>query len=271
MNKKIVFGAVALLVLIAVVLSAGCTGTTTNTNVTTKPTYVVGIDDYSPYSYTDENGQIVGFDVDCMKWIADAEGYNVDFEYIDWEALTTYLATGKRDIICSGLSVNEERAKYMDFSDPYWTISIDAVSLAGKDYKMSQIMGGKLCIGVQAGCTAEQNLEEYLGSDLYAKMKSSGKIKNTYATFALAMQDLRNGNVDVVLFDSAGIKEQIANKPGVFEVVGSIPGTEEKFAAAVKIGNKELLDKINDGYAKLKASPEWLVLVAKYKLKEQSA
>lgn len=260
MNKKILLGAVSLLVIFAVIVSAGCVG------AGDKKTYVVGIDVYEPYSWTDENGNIVGFDVDCMKWIAAEKGYEVTFDYIDWDALATYLQTGKRDIICSGLSITPDRAEVIDFTDPYWTISIDVVSQAGKDFTMEQFYNGDLKIGVQAGCSAFEGLEGYLGEELYAKMKKDGNIVDTYSTFALSMQDLKNGRVDVVIFDSAGIKTQIDNNPGVFELVGSVEGTEELFAAAVKKGNNELREILNDGYAKLMASDDWNVLVEKYGL-----
>ena len=258
MNKKIVIGALSLLVIFAVIISAGCVGSDD------KKTYVVGIDVYEPYSWTDENGNIVGFDVDCMKWIAAEKGYDVTFEYIDWDALATYLQTGKRDIICSGLSITPDRAEVIDFTNPYWTISIDVVSLAGKNFTMDQFYKGDLKIGVQAGCSAYEGLEGYLGEELYAKMKKDGKIVDTYSTFALSMEDLKNGRVDVVIFDSAGIKTQIDNNPGVFELVGTVEDTEELFAAAVKKGNTELLEILNDGYAKLMASDDWDILVAKY-------
>ncbi|HJJ39016.1 MAG TPA: transporter substrate-binding domain-containing protein [Methanocorpusculum sp.] len=260
MNKKIILGAVSLLVIFAVVLTAGCV------DESDKKTYVVGIDVYEPYSWTDENGNIVGFDVDCMKWIAEEEGYDVTFDYIDWDALATYLQTGKRDIICSGLSITPDRKEVIDFSDPYWMISIDVVSLAGKNYTMDQFYNGDLKIGVQTGCSAYEGLEGYLGEELYAQMKKDGKIVDTYSTFPLSMQDLKNGRVDVVIFDSAGIKSHMDNNLGIFERVGTIDGTEEYFAAAVKKGNTELLSKLNDGYAKLMASPYWVELVAKYNL-----
>lgn len=260
MNKKILLGAVSLLVIFAVIVSAGCVG------AGDKKTYVVGIDVYEPYSWTDENGNIVGFDVDCMKWIAAEKGYEVTFDYIDWDALATYLQTGKRDIICSGLSITPDRAEVIDFTDPYWTISIDVVSQAGKDFTMEQFYNGDLKIGVQAGCSAFEGLEGYLGEALYAQMKKDGKIVDTYSTFALSMQDLKNGRVDVVIFDSAGIKTQIDNNPEVFELVGTVEGTEELFAAAVKKGNNELREILNDGYAKLMASDDWNVLVEKYGL-----
>lgn len=260
MNKKILLGAVSLLVIFAVIVSAGCVG------AGDKKTYVVGIDVYEPYSWTDENGNIVGFDVDCMKWIAAEKGYEVTFDYIDWDALATYLQTGKRDIICSGLSITPDRAEVIDFTDPYWTISIDVVSQAGKDFTMEQFYNGDLKIGVQAGCSAFEGLEGYLGEALYAQMKKDGNIVDTYSTFALSMQDLKNGRVDVVIFDSAGIKTQIDNNPEVFELVGSVEGTEELFAAAVKKGNNELREILNDGYAKLMASDDWNVLVEKYGL-----
>ena len=259
MNKKILLGALSLLVIFAVIVSAGCVGNDDNK-------MVVGVDVFEPYTYTTENGEIVGFDIDCMKWIAAEKGYEVTFDYIDWDALATYLQTGKRDIICSGLSITPDRAEVIDFTDPYWTISIDVVSQAGKDFTMEQFYNGDLKIGVQAGCSAFEGLEGYLGEELYAKMKKDGNIVDTYSTFALSMQDLKNGRVDVVLFDSAGIKTQIDNNPGVFELVGSVEGTEELFAAAVKKGNNELREILNDGYAKLMASDDWNVLVEKYGL-----
>ena len=264
MNKKILLGAVSLLVIFAVIVSAGCVG------AGDKKTYVVGIDVYEPYSYTNENGEIVGFDIDCMKWIAAEKGYEVTFDYIDWDALAVYLQKGQRDIICSGLSITDERAAVIDFTDPYWMITIDVVSLAGKDFTMEQFYNGDLKIGVQTGCSAEEGLKDYLGKELYAQMEKDGKIVNTYSTFALSMQDLKNGRVDVVLFDSAGIKSQIDNNPGVFELVGTVENTEEHFAAAVKKGNNELREILNDGYAKLMASDDWNELVKKYDLKSEA-
>ena len=53
---------------------AGCV--TTDDNV-----YVVGIDgEYPPYSYIDENGKAVGFDVESIQWIAEQKGFEVDNE-----------------------------------------------------------------------------------------------------------------------------------------------------------------------------------------------
>lgn len=260
MNKKVLLGFVIAFLVIGAVAMAGCTGTDT------QKTYVVGIDVYEPYSYTDTDGNITGFDVECMKWIANDAGYNVTFEYIDWDAMATYLDTGKRDIICSGLSITDERKEAMDFTNPYWTISIGVVGLADSTATMEDFYAGNVKIGVQQGCSSDEGLEGWLGEELYSKMKAENKIVNTYSTFALAMQDLKNKRVDVVIFDDAGIQTQIANNPGVFKLIGTVEGTEEEFAASVKKGNSELLKILNDGYAKLMASEDWDKLVEKFGL-----
>ena len=262
MSKRVFLGFIIAFLVIGAVVSAGCTGTPNNE----QKIYVVGIDDYKPYSYNDADGNITGFDVECMKWIANNAGYNVTFKFIDWDAIAIYLNTGKCDIICSGLSITDERKNEMDFSNPYWSISIGVVGLADSKATMDDFYAGNLKIGVQRGCSADKGLKSWLGEELYNKMMKEEKIINRYENFAFSMMDLKNKRVDVVIFDEAAIQSQMADNTCEFKLIGTVKETDEKFAAAVKKGNSELLKILNEGYAKLMVTEDWSKLIEKYEL-----
>ncbi|HJJ48045.1 MAG TPA: transporter substrate-binding domain-containing protein [Methanocorpusculum sp.] len=263
MTKKVFIGAVVALLLVFAVVAAGCT-TTTQPAADAKPKYVMGIDVYAPYTFDDDKGNPTGFDIEAAKWVANDQGFDLDFQYIDWDAMATYLETGTRDLIWSGLSITDERKAKMDFTDPYWKIAIGVAGQKDAGLTMDDFYSGKYTIGVQAGCSADEGLADYLGQELYDQMKKDGKIKNTYTTFALSMQDLLNKRVDFVVFDDVGIKDYIKKHEDKLVFTGTIANTEEEFAVAVKKGNAELLKKLNTGLANLKKSPDWTALQVKY-------
>ena len=263
MTKKVFIGAVITLLLVFAVVTAGCTTATTSAG-DGKTKYVMGIDVYSPYTFDDERGNPTGFDIEAAKWVANDQGFELEFQYIDWDAMATYLETGTRDLIWSGLSITEERKAKMDFTEPYWKIAIGVAGQKDAGLTMDDFFSGKYTIGVQAGCSADEGLADYLGQELYDQMMKEGKIKNTYTTFALSMQDLLNKRVDFVIFDDVGIKDFVNKHTDKLVFVGTVEDTEEEFAVAVKKGNSELLAKLNAGLANLQKSDDWTALQVKY-------
>ncbi len=65
------------------------------------------------------NGEYVGFDIEFLKRFARNEGYNLKIITMEFSSLIAALAAGKVDIIADGICITEERAKQVDFSDPY--------------------------------------------------------------------------------------------------------------------------------------------------------
>ena len=87
-------------------------------------TWVNGIDaNYPPFAYIDEKGNPAGFDVDSMNWIAAKMGFAVTHKPIAWDGIIPALLAKQIDMICSGMSITAERAKQVNFSAPYWTVS----------------------------------------------------------------------------------------------------------------------------------------------------
>lgn len=82
--------------------------------------FVVGLDDtFAPMGFKDEDGNLVGFDIDTAKEVAKRMGVDVEFKSIDWQSKELELKSGKIDMIWNGLTITEERKKNMAFTDPY--------------------------------------------------------------------------------------------------------------------------------------------------------
>lgn len=78
--------------------------------------------EFPPYELKEDN-TIVGFDVDMMKAICDKLGYELKIEDMAFDSIITAVDSGKVDVGVAGMTVNEDRLKNVNFSDPYTTAS----------------------------------------------------------------------------------------------------------------------------------------------------
>lgn len=220
-------------------------------------TYINGIDaNYPPFAYVGEDGKPAGFDVDAMNWIADKMGFEVEHQPMDWDGIIPALLGKKIDMVCSGMSITPERAAAVNFSNPYYTIA--KVILAGKDSTLTaeQVIAGEYRLGVQRGTNEHEYLEtkkaeEKLAFDL-----------RFYDSSPMAVEDLLNGRIDAIALDSAPANDAISKGKPV-KIVGTF-APDDQFGVAVNKDNSELLQLINDGYARLMADPYWEELQSKY-------
>ena len=74
---------------------------------------------WAPWTYHDESGALVGFDVEVGQQIAEALGVEATFVEGEWDGLLAGLDAGRYDIMLNGVDVTEERAEAYDFSEPY--------------------------------------------------------------------------------------------------------------------------------------------------------
>ena len=74
---------------------------------------------WAPWTYHDENDELVGFDVEVGQQIAEALGVEATFVEGEWDGLLAGLDAGRYDIMINGVDVTEERSDAYDFSDPY--------------------------------------------------------------------------------------------------------------------------------------------------------
>lgn len=209
--------------------------------------YAVGTDAaYAPFESQNDKGEIVGFSVDIMNAVAEKGGFKVKFINTPWEGIFNSLLQGDRDLLISSITITDERKQTMDFSDPYFdAMQLIAVKADSKVAKFADLK--KLKVGVQTGTTGDGVVSDLLG-------KTSTSVRRFEST-PLALKELEAGGVDAVVADNGVVVHYVANNPGAkFKTVSDTGSfAPERYGIAVKKGNAELLEKINQGLAAIKA------------------
>lgn len=252
----------AALLLVCLLTAAGCVAEPKQVPSTGEK-YIVGIDDFAPWTYKDEKGTITGFDIEAAQWVAKNQGFDLEFRMIEWNNLTALLNDGTIDIVWSGLSITPDRQDKIAYTDPYWNEPIGAAARKDAGIRLSDLYTGIYTTGIQNGSTSDQRLPEYLGKEMYQEMLAAGKIKNTYPIITDAMKDLSAGKIDIVVFDMDGINDYLKTDK-TLEYLGDVDKTGEQYAAAVKSGNTALLEKLNKGISALKKSGDFQYMQIKY-------
>lgn len=74
---------------------------------------------WSPWTYHDENDELVGYDVEVARAIAESLGVEVTFVEGEWDGLFAGLDAGRYDLVVNGVDITDERAEKYDFTEPY--------------------------------------------------------------------------------------------------------------------------------------------------------
>jgi polar amino acid transport system substrate-binding protein len=188
---------------------------------------------YPPQSSVDqETGELVGFDVDVAKKMAEILGLEVQFENPAWETIPAGLNQGKFDVSIGSMTITPEREKALDFTEPYYYTSGQVFVKEGGP----QITGPQDLDGKSVGVGAATTYYDYLKANTKADVK-------TYTTDADTFPDLRNGNLDFVM--TAGPTGQQAISQGQpFEFSGA-PLYYEDLAFAIKQGEGDWLQLLD--------------------------
>ncbi len=197
---------------------------------------------WPPFEMVDEaSKEIIGFDIDLLKAVAEKGGFEVEFINVGFDPLLAGISQCQYDAAISAITITEERAQTMGFSDPYFaagqvvTVRFDNTEIMGKDG-----LSGKV-VGAQIGTTGAIALGEMAGVTL-----------KTYDDVGLAFQDLMNGQIDAVVADNPLALGYVGQNPDQLKTVGEV-FTDENYGIAVCKTNTELIEKINKGLAAVKA------------------
>jgi polar amino acid transport system substrate-binding protein len=251
-SMKRSFVVLALLIVAGAMVFAG--GKTETASA--KKTYVVATDStFPPMEFVDDQKQIVGFDMDLMKAIADVSGFAVTFKSVAWDGIFAGIAADKYDIIISSVTITAERKQEMDFSDPYFNAGqVLVVKGDAQNVTTLKDLAGKT-VGSQLGTTGAMEVE-----------KVKEVTSKTYDDIGLAFEDLVNGRIQGVVVDTFTARDyalQNAKYKGTLKVAGT-PFTDESYGIVVKKGNKTLLDLINAGLKKVKDSGKYAEIAKKW-------
>lgn len=206
-----------------------------------KETLVVGTEaGFAPYEYMKGN-EVVGIDMDIAKAIADDMGMELEIKNMDFDGALAAVQSGKVDFVAAGVSINKEREAVMDFSHEYVnSTEVVVVNKAKPAVSAVDDLDGKI-VAVQQGNIA----------DIWVSNEENCKAKEVkrYTKFAQAAEDLKNEKVDCIVMDKYPAEELVAGNDALTVLDGTL--FEDKYAVAVKKGDKEMLDAINKTIDKL--------------------
>jgi len=198
--------------------------------------------DKAPFGYIDSNGKYQGFDIVIAKRLTKellGDENKVEFISVESANRVEYLVTNKVDIILANFTVTPERAKKVDFANPYMKVAIGVASSDKKPIKKVEDLKGKKLI-VTKGTT---------GDIYFAKNHPEIEVLSfDHNTESFAA--LKDGRGDAIAHDNTLLFAWARQNEGFIVGVDSL-GPQDTIAPAVKKGNKELLNWINETLAKL--------------------
>ena len=201
--------------------------------------------DYPPYEWhllKDGKDEIVGFDIEIAKAIADEMGVELEIKDLDFDGIIPSIASGQADIGIAGLSATPEREEAVNFSAPYFTN--EQVVLVRKEdadkYKKMEDFAGKV-VGAQTGSIQEETVRENFPKDV--ELKSLAKLNN------LALE-VKNKTADALVISKSSGEQYAKQFPELVVIDAGVP-EEPGVCVASKKGNDALTAYINQVVQKL--------------------
>lgn len=192
---------------------------------------------YKPFNYEGLDGSNTGFEIELGEALSKEMGLEPNSVFSgDFGALLEEVNSDRLDVIMGSLTITDERAEVVDFSDHYY--SSGAVLFVHEDTDDIQTMDD--LEGKEVGVVADSIYEDFVLEHIPEEKLS------TYQSDTIALQDLAagTGRLDMVLTDKFVGLLQIEENGLDIKMVGERV-IDEHIGAAVRKGNQELLDEIN--------------------------
>lgn len=215
----------------------------TDADLITEGTLTVGmVIDYPPFEYYPTNGTMpIGIDVDIVNAVAKQLGLQVEIKDVPWDdALFTNMGS-LYDVVCSAVTITDDRLDDMIFSDPY----IDSYqSIVVRENSDAQIKSFEdlagMKVAVQKGTVSDELMQSYIEQQLFEIDLMQ------YEVATDCFEKLMAGTVDAIVCDSTVTEGQIARNEDKLEEAFRDKSKVEKFAIAIHKQNQGLQRAINE-------------------------
>lgn len=225
-----------------------------------RDTLIVGFDaEYPPYGYMDEQGEYVGFDLECAQLVCDALGWTLEKKPLNWDSKDMELESGTIDCIWNGFSITPDRKDAYTWSSPYVDNTQVMVVPADAGIKNLDDLAGKNVV-VQAASAA---LEALNGEDC-AKLKESFASLTENPDYNTAFMNMESGAADAVAIDIGVANYQLEQREKEKYIILEEPFYTEQYGIGFRVGDQALRDKIEEELIKLVDSGKYEELAVKY-------
>ena len=207
---------------------------------------------FSPFSYYNDRNELVGYDVDVARAVAEKLGLKIEFLTAPWDAMLAAFDAGKADAVFNQVSITDERKKKYEYSVPY-TVVYGAIIVHkdNNDIKSFEDLKGK-----KNADSATSNWAQVA--------KKYGAQNVTVDSFAKSMELLIARRVDTVVRDNTVFYDFLKQRPDAPIKIAAKLKDVDYSAAIVQKGNKELADQISKALNELKAEGKLREISLKY-------
>lgn len=220
---------------------------------------VIGCDEYEPYNYLDENGELAGIDADLADEAFGRMGYEPVYLLLKWSEKDSFLKEGVIDCIWDSFSINGREDEYL-WSDPYMeSWECVAVNEDSEIQTLAELDGKK--IAALDGTRAEEIL---LKEEKFPQLSPEGIYSFQYMEECLSA--LRQGYTDAAVGDRLYIQRYMNNYPGRFRILEENLETSDLAVAFAKDGDQELVDRLNQTLKEMKEDGTIDRILAKYQV-----
>jgi len=221
-------------------------------------TLVVATDPSYPPFQSMQGGEVVGFDIDLVDEIASRMGATVEWTFLEWDGLLTALSTDSRDFdfAASAMTITEERAETILFSDPYF-VSVQALAVPyDSDIESIDDVGEGFRVGVQNGTTGHMFSTDQL--------EPKGVTIRPYQGGQECFLAMQSGEVDGVVIDLPVAVNQAAEGGFDMRVIPLPAADTENFGFPMGQSRTEMAAAINEVLAEIIADGTYAEIYARW-------
>ena len=217
-----------------------------------KGTLIVGITDFAPMDYQDENGNWIGFDADLAKAFAAKLGVEVKFQIIEWDSKAFELDGKAIDVEWNGMTITDKVKAAMDCSNPYCNnqqIVIVKKDVADQYQTKESVKNLKFAVEESS---AGQEQVEALGAQF-----------TPVGDQATALAEVKAGTADAAVIDSLMAGAMVGEGTGFADLMYTVGLNDEQYGVGFRKGS-DLVAELNQFFKDYYASGDMMKLAQKY-------
>ena len=200
---------------------------------------------YMPFELTNKKGEIIGFDVDMANRMAKAMGVKLELVSTAWDGIIPALLTKKFDIIMSGMTLTQQRNLSINFATPYILIGQSVLlnkKFEGEVKSYADLNDPKFTVASKLGTTGEQATKRMIPNAKYI----------SYETEQEGVMEVVNGKIDAFIYDMPFNAIAVSQKGAGKIVHLDQPFTKEPLAWAIRKGDVDFLNWLNNFMEQIK-------------------
>ncbi len=254
MKKKIVAAVMALVMTLSMT-ACGIAGKGADSDVAyikDKGTLIVGITDFAPMDYKDDNGEWIGFDADMAKEIAASMGVDAEFVEIDWDNKVLELQNKSIDVVWNGMTLTPEVTNAMQCTNAYCNNAQVVVVKAEDADKYTTVESlADLTFAVESGSAGEQAATENNFNVTAVKSQAD------------AVMEVAAGTSDACIIDLLMAGAMVGPGTGYENLTHTVELTSEEYGIGCRMGS-DLAEYINQQMKALYDNGKMKEIATKY-------